>query len=364
MDSKFDRGNIAASIILLSYDSKDDLVECIPTIKNQSFKDNEIILVDNSPAGKDSESIIRAHPDIIYIKTGSNLGYTGGNNLGANIANGKYIIVVNPDTLADKDWLEHLIKPLENNPDIALTNSKVLLYGQKEKINTFSNQAHFTGLAFCKGLGADSSRYVKPEEASCISGCSFAIRRDAFNNIGGFDDDFFLYMEDIDLSLRARLAGYKILAVPSSIIYHKYDLSVAPWKEQYLERNRYQIILKNYSIKMLFLTFPALIATETITWGYAIYKGLPFIINKLIAYRWTIANFGSIMKKRRQVQKNRRISDKEFIKLLVWRIPFEQLIENRMLYTALETTYNSFFKIYYHVLRIIINITDTNKTYL
>jgi GT2 family glycosyltransferase len=357
MDDENDKESVLASVILLSYNSHDDLIECIPSLRGQSYKNKEIILVDNSPVD-DSDELKKAYPEIKYLRTGSNLGYPGGNNAGAKLANGKYIIVVNPDTVADNDWLEQLIKPLEDDPGIALTSSKVLLYGHRGRVNTFSNQTHFTGLPFCKGLGEPSSRYLVPEEAGSVSGCSFAIRKDVFTDIGSFDADFFLYLEDIDLSWRARLAGYKILTIPGSVIYHKYKLSVEPWKELYLERNRYQVLLKNFSGKMLFLSFPALIATETITWGYAILKGTPFMLNKLKAYWWTMANFGSIMEKRRRVQQSRKISDKEFIRLLEWRIPFEQLIDNRGLCAVLNLTYNTFYKMYFSYIRMILTAID------
>ena len=165
---------------------------------------------------------------------------------------------------------------------------------------------------------------------------------------------FFLYLEDIDLSWRARLAGYKIMFVPTSIVYHKFRLSVAPWKEFYLERNRYLMLLKNCSLKMLILISPALLVTEIVTWEHAILHGLPYIHNKLRAYWWILTNFGKIMNKRREVQKDRKISDKEFVRLLEWKIPFGQVIENRVMSGMADAIFNSFYRIYFKIIQRIV----------
>ncbi len=217
-----------------------------------------------------------------------------------------------------------------------------------------ADHSQFTGLDFCRGLHEPSSSFSIPQEAGAVSGCSFAIRREVFEELGGFDPDFFLYLEDIDLSWRARLAGYKILYVPSSIVYHKFRLSVAPWKEFYLERNRYLMLLKNYSLKMLILMTPALFVTEIVTWGHAILNGFPYVYNKLRAYWWILANPGRILNKRREIQKNRKVSDKEFLRLLEWKIPFEQVIGNGFVRGMADVIFNSFYKGYFIVLKKII----------
>lgn len=221
---------------------------------------------------------------------------------------------------------------------------------------TGANHSHFTGLDFCRGLDEPSTSFSEPQEVSAVSGCSFAIRREVFEELGGFDPDFFLYLEDVDLSWRARLAGYKILYMymPSSIVYHKFRLSVAPWKEFYLERNRYLMLLKNYSLKMLILITPALIVAEIVTWGHAVLNGFPYVYNKFRAYRWILANPRRILNKRCEIQKNRKISDKEFILLLEWKIPFEQVIGNGFLSSMVDAIFNSFYKFYFIILKKII----------
>lgn len=340
-------------VIILAYNSRDDIKECLDSLSSRRFL-KDIIVVDNGSNDGTFDFLEKNFKDIRLLKIPENTGYAAGNNAGFRQSSSKYIAVLNPDTVVDQNWLSDLIVPLEKDPHISVVTSKILLYKKNNTINTCSNHSHFTGLDFCRGLDEPSSSFSDTQEVGAVSGCAFAIRREIFEELGGFDPDFFLYLEDIDLSWRARLAGYKIMFVPTSIVYHKFRLSVAPWKEFYLERNRYLMLLKNCSLKMLILISPALIVTEFVTWGHAILHGSPFIYNKLRAYWWVFTNPGKIINKRRRVQKNRKISDREFIRLLEWKIPFEQVIENRILRGMADAVFNSFYSIYFKLIQKII----------
>lgn len=341
-----------ASIILLSYNSKDDLVECIQSLEKQTYINYEIIIVDNASTDGTPEFIRNNYPHIRLIETGSNIGYPAGNNIGFKHTNGEYIVILNPDTVAEPKWLIELIKPFKDNMDIGLTTSRILIYGEKDVINTCGNSIHYTGLDFCRGLYEPSSSYSKPEEVGAISGCSFAIRREVFEQLGGFDPDFFLYLDDADLSWRARLMGHTIMFVPESVVYHKFQLSIAPWKEFYLERNRYLMLLKNCSSRMLVLMLPAILVTEIVTWGHAVLNGYQYVQNKLRAYWWVLTNPGKILDKRREVQNNRKIADREIMRLLDRKIPFEQVIGNRIMRRTGDVIFNTFYRIYFRLLDI------------
>lgn len=338
--------NKLVSIILVSYNSMEDLAECIPSILSQTYTNYEIIIVDNASIDKTIEFIKTNYPNIKLVESKSNLGYAHGNNVGFKCAKGEYVVVLNPDTVTDPEWLYHLIRPLEECNDISLTTSKIMMYDHRDIINTCANHPHFTGLDFCRGLYEKGSHFSKPEEVGSISGCSFAIRRDIFEELDGFDSDFFLYLEDVDLSWRARLLGYKIMYIPTSILYHKFRLSVAPWKQYYLERNRYTMLIKNYNMKIIILIIPALLMTELMTWVYALSHGFSHVHEKLRSYSWVITNLNKIVAKRHNIQ--RKIGDKEFIRLLEWKIP-EQVIESKAIYII-----NSYYKICYKMMNKII----------
>ena len=341
-----------ASIILLSYNSKDDLTECIPSLEKQTYTNYEIIIVDNASTDNTSEFVRTNYPNIRFVDAGSNLGYPAGNNLGFQHSSGEYIVILNPDTVAEPDWLAELVKPFEDDPEIGLTTSKILIYGKEDTINTCGNSIHYTGLDFCRGLYEPSSLYAKPDEVGAISGCSFAIRREVFEELGGFDPDFFLYLEDVDLSWRARLMGHRIQFVPDSVVYHKFQLSIAPWKEFYLERNRYLVLLKNCSLRMLVLMIPAFVVTEIVTWGHAVLNGRHYMQNKLRAYWWVVTNPGKILNKRREVQSNRKIDDKKVIRLLDRKIPFNQVIDEKIMRRMADMIFNTFYRVYFKFLNV------------
>ncbi|NLK33685.1 MAG: glycosyltransferase family 2 protein [Methanosarcina flavescens] len=344
----------SVSIVILSYNNREDLEECIPSLMSQTYQDFEIIVVDNASMDGNEEFIRTNYPMIKVVQTGKNLGYPAGNNAGFEVAEGEYIVVVNPDTVADPEWLAELIKPLKNDPTIAATTSKVLIYYQKDKINTCANTSHLTGLTFCRGLNKSADEFSNFQAVGAVSGCSFAIRSDMLKKINGFDPDFFLYLEDTDLSWRIRFAGGKIMYVPKSVIYHKFSLSIAPFKEFYLERNRYLILLKNLNTKTLILLTPALAITEIVTMGHAILNGPKYIKSKLMAYLWIIKHIRTILIKREETLSKKIISDKEFFGLLDWSIPFEQIIENHIMKRTTDIIFNSFYALNMKVIRRIV----------
>lgn len=344
----------SVSVVILSYNSKEDLKECIPSLISQTYQDFEIIFVDNASTDGSEEFIRANYPEIKVVQTGKNLGYPAGNNAGFEVAEGEYIVVVNPDTVPDPEWLAELVKPLENDLTIAATTSKVLIYYQKDKINTCANTAHYTGLTFCRGLNKSASELDSCQPVGAVSGCSFAIRSDVLKNINGFDPDFFLYQEDADLSWRIRFAGGKIMYVPESIIYHKFRLSIAPQKEFYLERNRYLILLKNFSLKTLLLLSPALFVTEIVTMSHAILSGPKHVKSKLMAYFWIIRNFKEILTKRRETLSIKTTTDKDFFRLLDWKIPFEQVIKYPIMSKTVDAVFNSFYSFHMKMIRRIV----------
>ncbi len=344
----------SVSVVILSYNSKENLIEFIPSLISQKYHNFEIIVVDNASTDGSEEFIRTNYPKIKVVQTEQNLGYAAGNNAGFEVAQGEYIVVVNPDTVADPEWLAELIKPLESDPTIAATTSKILIYYQKDRINTCANTNHHTGLTFCRGLNKLASEFNNYQAVGAVSGCSFAIRSDMLKNINGFDPDFFLYQEDADLSWRIRFAGGKIMYVPESVIYHKFKLSILPGKEFYLERNRYLILLKNFDSKTLLLLLPALVVTEIVTMGHAALNGPKYIKSKLLAYIWIIQNIKSILTKRHETLSKKRITDREIFRLLDWRIPFEQVIKNPIMNRTAGAVFNSFYAFHMKLIRRIV----------
>lgn len=267
-----------ASIIIVTHNHGKYINSCIESILKQNFP-HEIIVVDNRSNDDTVQLIKEKFPEIKIIENPENKGYGAGNNLGVKRAKGEYIVVLNPDTIVEKDWLKELVEPFKNGGRL-ITTPKILLY-DGSKINTCGNINHFTGLTFTRGLNEHPERYNAQEYVSGFSGCCFAMRKEDFEELGGFDENFFAYNEDSDLSWRAHLKGFRILYVPTSIVRHDYKLNVPPEKIYHLEKNRYLILRKYLSLKEFLLLILSLIITEFLTFGYALKLGWKGIKYKL-----------------------------------------------------------------------------------
>ena len=323
-----DKGDsIYASVIIVGYNHRSHLELCLKSLMENRITGDEIILVDNDSSDDSVEYVKVNYPQVRIIRSRNNLGYAEGSNLGAREALGKYLVFLNPDTVVTPGWLEALIAALENENHPGLATSKILLADKPEYINTAGNEIHIAGLTMCRGLGMGRDELSHPVEVSAISGAAFVISQELFHLLGGFDTDFFMYMEDTDLSLRARLAGYRCLYVPDSLIYHDYALRFGRQKIYYQERNRYIMLLKSLRWPTLLLLTPTLFLMEIISWGFVVINERWRYHNKLKAYSWVFKNWAHILRERRTVQELRRVKDRELLLHSSSSLSFEQVDE-------------------------------------
>ncbi len=331
-----------ASVIIVLYNSLSDLPRLLPALIDSLSPEDELILVDNASQDGCADWVERNYPNIALVRSKINLGFGGGNNLGVESARGEYLVFLNPDTDVDRDWLNALLKGFSLYPDTGMTTSKILLLDDHERINTCGNNLHISGLTLCRGMGQASGKFTAVEETDAVSGAAFAMRRDLFHQLGGYDASFFLYMEDTDLSLRVRLAGWCILHIPDSRIYHQYRLRFGPQKTYYQERNRYLMWLKTLKWGSLLALIPVFILAEMVTWGFVILRDRSHLGNKPRAYGWVIRNWNAIMAGRKQVQGLRRIKDRALLKHTTFRLEIEQ-VEERLLGRLLGWFFSAIF---------------------
>lgn len=316
---------ITTSIIIVGYNSLSDLERCLPSVLSTLEQDSEIIVVDNHSSDGTAEKLPIIFPQIKLIISESNLGFGGANNLGAQSAKGKYLVFLNPDTMVTSGWIISLLNPLINDQTIGMTTPKILQLNQPQKINTCGNDLHFSGLALCRGMDRELSNFSEPENLNSISGASFAISREYFYELGGFDPTFFLYVEDTDLSLRCLLNGKRILFVPDALVYHDYKLNFGPKKVYYQERNRYYMLNKTFKPITRYLISPILFLSEILSWGYCLLNGKHNIQNELDAYIWIHKHQEQTQLIFEKTQQLRKISDYQLIKDFSWRIDFSQI---------------------------------------
>ncbi len=348
-----------ASIIIVNYNAGEKLNACLRSLTQDRHPDDEIIVVDNASTDGSVNGLERAFPDVRFLRSVVNLGFAGGNNLAVQHATGEYLAFLNPDTVATPGWLDALIDALQRSPQIGLATSKILLLKQPDRINTCGNDMHYTGLTLCRGMGMPASSFSEPEEVTAVSGAAFAMRRDLFEQLGGFDETFFLYMEDTDLSLRARLAGYHCRYVPSSVVYHDYTLRFGPNKTFYQERNRYMMLLKALHWRTLAAMLPALLLSEIVTWGFTLLREPRRVGNKLNAYAWVAKHWREVSIRRAGAQALRGCCDYDVLSNCSHQLHFEQ-VEPAFLTRHIHIVFDGMFCILHHIVLTAISEAQSN----
>lgn len=314
------------SIVIVSWNSRADLARCLPTIAAQNYTNYELIIVDNNsadwnlPADHATSHFIRQNfPQAILIENNENLGFAAASNQGFAAARGEILVGLNPDTIVSAEWLSELIRPL-SDPTIGLTTPQIVLMDNPDRVNACGNEVSLTGLTFCIGVDEPAEAYAGSTHTpvTAISGAAFAMSRACYEATGGFDGNYFTYFEDTDLSLRAMLAGYHTLFVPTSIVAHDYKFKMSPHKMYHLERNRLTTLLKCLQVSTLARLLPALLLGEIITLGFALLKGPATLSAKLRAW-------AAVFQLRRSIE-SLATSDKLIVSQMTTRIRFDQTL--------------------------------------
>jgi len=321
-----------ASIITVNTNELHRLRTYLPSVL-ASRGNFEIIISDNGSDDGSREYLAGHHPAVRVIANGGNIGFCAANNRAAEAARGEFLVFLNPDTKVDPDWLITLLEPFED-PAVGLTTAKILLMSAPDRINTCGNDLHITGLTLCRGAGRSKDAFSEPEEVAAVSGAAFAVRRELFQMLDGFDEDFFIYMDETDLSCRARLAGWRSCTAPGSLVWHDYALRFGPDKVFLQERNRYQMILKNFRWPTMAVLLPGFLLAELITWGFILLFGRAHWRKKLQAYEEIIRRRGKILGKRRALQALRKKKDREILRLMEWNLDFYQVARSPFSHVA------------------------------
>jgi len=211
------------SIIVLNYNGMKFLPGCLSTLLNTSYPNFEIIVVDNSSKDGSVDLIKRSFgssPRLTVQQNERNFGFAEGNNIGARLANGKYIVFLNVDTQTDSEWLTKLVEVMESDESIGAAQNKLLLFDHST-IDSTGDFINFYGRGWMRGYGEqDKGRYNKADEVFSARGAAMIVKKQVLEEVGYFDPAFFMVCEDIDLSWRIRLRGCKVMFVPKSIVYH------------------------------------------------------------------------------------------------------------------------------------------------
>lgn len=303
------------SVIVVNFNGMPYLETCLRSVIAQSYPDFQVILVDNNSSDGSLAYARERFPDLLIAANEKNLGYSAGVNSGIACSRGDYIAPLNVDTEVEQNWLAPMVEFMDANPDVGAVTPKSLLYRNRNKVGVMGLDVHITGLGFVRGLNKqDSSLSQEPFPVAAISGCSFLIRREIVERMGGLNEDNFMYYDDVDLSWMVNLMGYEIYCIPQSIVYHEYELKMTPQKMFWLEYGRLSSLLCYLKPPTLIVLLPALVFTEALIMGYCLIRGPRHSWAKLRAGTAVLRNLRGIMRRRRQAQRLRKLSDFQLLR--------------------------------------------------
>lgn len=305
------------SVIIVNYNGGDLLRECLESVRSQTLRDLEVIVVDNSSRDGSPDEVRRAYPDVRLIALRENTGFAGGNRAGYREAQGTYLLLLNNDVVLDKSCLENLLLAMEEHPDAGICASKIIRHG--EEVIDSAGDGFSTGLkGFNHGRGLSPDRYDTGDYIFGACAGAALYRRSMIEEIGFFDEDFFLIYEDTDLNLRAQLAGWRTWYVPSAIVHHRVRSSIGKMSDTavfYSLRNCELVRVKNLPLGLIIRCFFPFLMTAFLEFIYfAVKHRRPalYIRAKLSAARL----LPKMIMKRREVRRTMKVNNPYLLSIM------------------------------------------------
>ncbi len=297
------------SVLIVAWNSREELARTLPALLPELGDGDELIVVDNDSADGTPEAALELAPQARIIRAGGNLGFAAGCNLGAAAASGDLLLILNPDAAPLPGFGEAIRRPWLQERGWVAWQALVADAGGT-RINSAGNPIHFTGIVWAGGHGRPIDEAPAAGEVAVLSGACLAIPLRTWRQVGGFPEQFFLYHEDVDLSLRLRLRGGTLGIEPAAVVDHDYEFGAREHKWRWLERNRLAFLVRAYPTSLLILLAPALLATELGLIAVAVSGGWgrQKLAADLEALRW----LPRLLRERRQVQATRTVSVAEF----------------------------------------------------
>ena len=330
---------MSATAIVLAYGDEPWLADCLAALAGE---DVDIVVVDNGSTRPELLAEWEQRDGVTIVRPGRNLGYAGGCNAGAAVAGGDPFVFVNSDAIVQPGAIAALTSALEASPDTALVCASIRFADAPELLNTAGNPFHYVGMVWSGSFGEPAVEHAEPVDIATVTGATFAVRRVAWEALGGFADDWFAYHEDSELSLRAWQRGWRVRYEPAAVVHHHYDFSRHPRKSYLLERNRLLNLLTLYQLRTLVVLAPMLLLFEALMLALSARQG--WLPDKLRGYWWILRNAGRVARRRRLVQAARVRSDRELAPMWAGRLVLAS-IENPPGLGALNAVLDAYWRL-------------------
>lgn len=301
------------SVVVPNWNGEKLLAVSLPSIDQQTFTDFEVIVVDNGSKDNTVSYIKASFPHFRVIELPKNFGFAKAVNVGIKNSQGQYVVLINNDTKIDKDCLKFLFEAAEEHLEVGFVAAKMLNFFQPRNIDGAGDWIDSVGHASSIGLGEeDGPKFNKAGYVFLTSGGGSLFKKEVFEKVGLFDEDYFAYFEDVDLCFRAQLLGFKGWYEPRAVIYHVHkatSLKNRPFLEYLQFRNMTMNILKNFP-KGLFLAdwnWFKIILVNLNTVRFLSFKG--YLLSAIKAEIFILVNCLKIFQKRQQIQAARTVLD-------------------------------------------------------
>jgi GT2 family glycosyltransferase len=301
------------SVVIVAWNSSEELTRTLPALLGELAEGDELVVVDNASEDGTADGVASLAPTARVLRLERNVGFAAGCNAGAEAAVGDLLVILNPDAAPLPGFGEAIRRPWVEGRGWAAWQALVAERGGT-RINSAGNPVHFTGIAWAGGHGRPIADAPPAGEVPTLSGACLAIPRATWSELGGLAERFFLYQEDVDLSLRLRLSSGVLGIEPSAVVDHDYEFGANDGKWRWLERNRWACLVRTYPTGLLFLVAPALLATELALIPVALAGG--WGRQKLGATLDVIRWLPRLLRERRRIQATRTVSAARFARSL------------------------------------------------
>ena len=310
----------SVTVCVIAYNSGPTLRTCLEHLTAQTFRDFEVLVIDNASPDPGDAEIAARFPDVRLIRNPENLGFTGAGNQAARLANGQWLVLLNPDAFARPDWLEQLAAASHRHPSVKSFTSVQLAEDQPGYLDGLGDVMSIFGIPYRGGYLSRDVGQAREGEVFSPCGASMMIERSLFLSLGGFDEDFFCYCEDVDLGYRLQLADQPTLLVPDAVIRHVGSASSGGRKADFAvfhgTRNRFWVLFKNTPALLLPLVVPLhLIALTAI---YLRRENRPHARLIWTAVKAAFAGVPRMLRSRAVVQRARRVGLVQIARAMTW----------------------------------------------